>query len=100
VDSQLCCIKTDLNCVFPTRHVIKVSSDHRATVLFQTSKSDVNIKLNILDHEKEVASSQGKGHVTLPVYCFLANNGLYTHTHTHIRTHIRTMGSVRLIVRF
>ncbi|KAK7132938.1 hypothetical protein R3I94_014983 [Phoxinus phoxinus] len=57
------------------RHVIKVSSDHSATVLFQTSQPDVNIKLNILDHEKEVASSQGKGHVTLPVYCFLASNG-------------------------
>jgi len=70
--------------------VIKVSSDHRATVLFQTSKSDVNIKLNILDHEKEVASSQGKGHVTLPVYCFLANNGLYTHTHTHTHAYAHT----------
>lgn len=57
------------------RHVIKVSSDHSATVQFQTSKSDVYIKLSILDHEKEVASSQGKGHVTIPVYCFLASNG-------------------------
>ncbi|XP_052441580.1 androglobin [Carassius gibelio] len=57
------------------RHVVKVSSDHSATVQFQTSKSDVYIKLSILDHEKEVASSQGKGHVIIPVYCFLASNG-------------------------
>ncbi|XP_016148786.1 androglobin [Sinocyclocheilus grahami] len=57
------------------RHVVKVSSDHSATVQFQTSKSDVHIKLSILDHEKEVASSQGKGHVIIPVYCFLASNG-------------------------
>uniref|UniRef100_A0A9J8BKH2 Androglobin n=1 Tax=Cyprinus carpio carpio TaxID=630221 RepID=A0A9J8BKH2_CYPCA len=57
------------------RHVIKVSSDHSATVQFQTSKSDVYIKLSILDHEKEVASSQGKGHVIIPVFCFLASNG-------------------------
>ncbi|XP_016391736.1 androglobin-like [Sinocyclocheilus rhinocerous] len=57
------------------RHVVKVSSDHSATVQFQTSKSDVHIKLSILDHEKEVVSSQGKGHVIIPVYCFLASNG-------------------------
>ncbi|XP_050993813.1 androglobin [Labeo rohita] len=58
------------------RHVVKVSSDHSATVQFQTSKSDVYIKLSILDHEKEIASSQGKGHVIIPVYCFVGNNGV------------------------
>ncbi|KAL1253800.1 hypothetical protein QQF64_016029, partial [Cirrhinus molitorella] len=57
------------------RHVVKVSSDHSATVQFQTSKSDVYIKLSILDQEKEVASSQGKGHVIIPVYCFEGSNG-------------------------
>ncbi|XP_051952032.1 androglobin-like isoform X2 [Xyrauchen texanus] len=57
------------------RHVVKVSSDHNATVQFQTSKSDVYIKLTILDHEKEIASNQGKGHAIIPVYCFLASNG-------------------------
>ncbi|XP_056337396.1 androglobin [Danio aesculapii] len=57
------------------RHVVKVSSEHSATVQCQTSKSDVYIKLSILDHEKEVASCQGKGHVIIPVYCFLASNG-------------------------
>ncbi|XP_057209909.1 androglobin [Triplophysa rosa] len=63
--------KKDIIC----RHVVKVSSDHNATVQFQTSQSDVYIKLSILDNEKEVISNQGKGHVIIPIYCFLANNG-------------------------
>ncbi|XP_055042531.2 androglobin isoform X2 [Misgurnus anguillicaudatus] len=58
-----------------SRHMVKVSSDHSATVQFQTSQSDVYIKLSILDNEKEVISNQGKGHVIIPVYCFLAGNG-------------------------
>ncbi|TRY99192.1 hypothetical protein DNTS_001990 [Danionella cerebrum] len=55
------------------RHLMKVFGDHNATVQFQTSKSDVYIKLSILDQEREVTSSLGKGHVIIPVYCFLAN---------------------------
>uniref|UniRef100_A0A3B4BWE2 Androglobin domain-containing protein n=1 Tax=Pygocentrus nattereri TaxID=42514 RepID=A0A3B4BWE2_PYGNA len=55
------------------RHTVKVSGDHVATVQFQTSKADVHIKLSILDHEKEVASKQGRGHVIIPVYCFSAS---------------------------
>lgn len=61
--------------------MVKVSSDHNATVQFRTSQSDVYIKLSILDNEKEVISNQGKGHVIIPIYCFLANNGAYTNTH-------------------
>ncbi|KAA0708525.1 Androglobin Calpain-7-like protein [Triplophysa tibetana] len=57
------------------RHVVKVSTDHNATVQFQTSQSDVFIKLSILDNEKEVINKQGKGRVVIPIYCFLANNG-------------------------
>lgn len=57
------------------RHVVKVSSDHTSTVQFQTSQSNVYIKLSILDNEKEVISNEGKGHVIIPIYCFLANSG-------------------------
>ncbi|XP_036438197.1 androglobin [Colossoma macropomum] len=56
------------------RHTVNVSGDCIATVQFQTSKADVHIKLSILDHEKEVASKRGKGHVIIPVYCFSASN--------------------------
>ncbi|XP_007255726.3 androglobin isoform X1 [Astyanax mexicanus] len=56
------------------RHAVKVTCDHVATVQFQTSNANVHIKLSILDHEKEVASNQGKGHVIIPIYCFSASN--------------------------
>ncbi|KAM3603045.1 uncharacterized protein V6R79_015736 [Siganus canaliculatus] len=52
------------------RHAVQVTEDVLGTVQFQTSKRDVFIRLSILDHEQEVASNTGKGHVTIPVYCF------------------------------
>ncbi|XP_066533235.1 androglobin [Hoplias malabaricus] len=65
------------------RHMVKVACDQVATVQFQTSRADVHIKLSILDHEKEVASNQGKGHVIIPVYCFSASNGSSGSTAEH-----------------
>ncbi|KAM3859903.1 androglobin-like [Diretmus argenteus] len=58
------------------RYSVKVTADHLGTVQFQTSKSDVLIRLSILDHEKEVASHTGKGHVVIPVFRFQSNEAL------------------------
>ncbi|XP_056150126.1 androglobin [Lampris incognitus] len=55
------------------RYSVTVTADHVGTVQFQTSKPDVLIRLSILDHEKEVASSNGKGHVLIPVFQFQSN---------------------------
>ncbi|KAF7669564.1 hypothetical protein LDENG_00174000 [Lucifuga dentata] len=55
------------------RYSVHVKADLLATVQFQTSKPDVLIQLSILDHEKEVASKTGKGHVVIPVFTFQSN---------------------------
>ncbi|KAK5852926.1 hypothetical protein PBY51_006757 [Eleginops maclovinus] len=55
------------------RYFVEVTTEVLGTVQFQTSKPDVLIRLSILDQEKEVASNYGKGHVVIPVFCFLAN---------------------------
>ncbi|GAA6089075.1 androglobin [Tachysurus ichikawai] len=57
------------------RHAVNVLSDVHITVQFQASKEDVCVKLSILDHEIEVASKTGQGHVVIPVYCFSASGG-------------------------
>ncbi|XP_073528793.1 androglobin [Phyllobates terribilis] len=53
------------------RYTIKAAADHIATVQVQTSKSDVFIKLQILDNDKEVVSATGKGQALIPAFCFL-----------------------------
>ncbi|XP_029984092.1 androglobin [Sphaeramia orbicularis] len=55
------------------RYSVQVTADVLGTVQFQTSKSDVLIRLSILDHEKEVAGNTGKGHAVIPVFFFLTN---------------------------
>ncbi|KAF3849892.1 hypothetical protein F7725_019611 [Dissostichus mawsoni] len=55
------------------RYFVEVTADVVGTVQFQTSKTDVLIRLSILDQENEMASNTGKGHVVIPVFCFLAN---------------------------
>ncbi|KAK1889169.1 Androglobin [Dissostichus eleginoides] len=55
------------------RYFVEVTADVVGTVQFQTSKPDVLIRLSILDQENEMASNTGKGHVVIPVFCFLAN---------------------------
>ncbi|XP_060770092.1 androglobin isoform X2 [Neoarius graeffei] len=57
------------------RHTVKVSCDQVATVQFQTSEEDVYIKLSILDHEREVDSKTGQGHVVIPMCYFSASDG-------------------------
>uniref|UniRef100_A0A3P8QB52 Androglobin n=1 Tax=Astatotilapia calliptera TaxID=8154 RepID=A0A3P8QB52_ASTCA len=52
---------------------VHVTTDTVATVQLQTSHPDVLIRLSILDHEKQVASKTGKGHVVIPVFFFLVN---------------------------
>jgi len=56
-------------------YFVEVTADVVGTVQFQTSKPDVLIRLSILDQENEMASNTGKGHVVIPVFCFLANKG-------------------------
>lgn len=54
---------------------MQVTAEVLGTVQFQTSKPDVLIRLSVLDQEKEVAGSMGKGHVVIPVFFFFPNKG-------------------------
>lgn len=45
------------------------------TVYFQTSNRAVIIRLSVLDQEREVTSRTGQGHVSIPAFFFLTNNG-------------------------
>ncbi|XP_027543440.1 androglobin isoform X7 [Neopelma chrysocephalum] len=58
------------------RYSVKVKAPHTATVQVQTSKSDVFIKLQVLDNEEEIISVTGKGHAVIPVFTFLSNGSL------------------------
>lgn len=42
----------------------------------QTSKSDVFIKLQVLDNEEEIVNVTGKGHAVIPAFNFLSNETL------------------------
>lgn len=55
------------------RQCVKVTTDVLSTIQFETSKSDVLIRLSILDHEEEVTCRTGRGHVLIPVFLFSAN---------------------------
>ena len=50
---------------------MKVTEDHISSLQMQTSKTDVYIKIQVLDNEQEVACAMGKGHVVLPAFIFL-----------------------------
>ncbi|XP_069091255.1 androglobin isoform X1 [Pleurodeles waltl] len=52
------------------RYSVKVSIEHMATIRVKTSKSDVIIKLQILNNEKEVVSTTGKGIATIHAFQF------------------------------
>ncbi|NXL41655.1 ADGB protein, partial [Podilymbus podiceps] len=58
------------------RYSVKVTASHVATVQVQTSKSDVFIKLQILDNEEEIVSVTGKGQAVIPAFNFLSNETL------------------------
>ncbi|XP_037541083.1 androglobin [Nematolebias whitei] len=55
------------------RCCVQVATDNMVTIQFETSNPNVIIRLSVLDQEKEVAGSTGKGSVILPVFYFLAN---------------------------
>ncbi|XP_072187407.1 androglobin isoform X2 [Excalfactoria chinensis] len=58
------------------RYSVKVATSHIATVQVQTSKSDVFIKLQVLDNEEEIVNVTGKGHAVIPAFNFLSNEKL------------------------
>ncbi|XP_054857553.1 androglobin isoform X2 [Eublepharis macularius] len=64
-------VPNDKHIIF--RYAVKATAPVIATVQVQTSKSDVMIKLQILDSEEEIVSTIGKGHVVLPAFHFLSN---------------------------
>ncbi|XP_063712017.1 androglobin-like isoform X5 [Symsagittifera roscoffensis] len=61
-------VPNEKNIVF--RYSVKVTEDHLLSFQLQTSKSDVYIELEILDHEQVLLSSRGKGHTVLPAFIF------------------------------
>lgn len=52
------------------RYTVKVTEDHMVSLQLGTSKPDVYIKLQVLDHEQEVVSTTGKGHAVIPAFTF------------------------------
>ncbi|XP_056200360.1 androglobin [Falco biarmicus] len=58
------------------RYSVKVTASHITTVQVQTSKSEVFIKLQVLDKEEEIVSVTGKGHAVIPAFNFLSNETL------------------------
>ncbi|CAC5378198.1 Androglobin [Mytilus coruscus] len=52
------------------RYTVKVLEDHVGSIQLNTSKTDVYIKLTVLDKNVEVASTTGKGHAVLPAFIF------------------------------
>ncbi len=52
---------------------MKAQEDHLVSLQLATSKSDVYVKLEVLNHEEEVISAVGKGHVVLPAFIFRKN---------------------------
>ncbi|XP_064627067.1 androglobin-like isoform X5 [Lineus longissimus] len=62
-------VPNNKNVIF--RYSVKVLDDHLASLQVTTSKSDVYVKLQVLDNEEEIASATGKGHVVIPssIFC-------------------------------
>ncbi|XP_068698412.1 androglobin-like isoform X1 [Montipora foliosa] len=61
-------IPNKYNIIF--RYTVKVTEDHMVSLQLGTSKPDVYIKLQILDHEQEIASTTGKSHAVIPAFTF------------------------------
>ncbi|XP_077206647.1 androglobin isoform X7 [Paroedura picta] len=64
-------VPNDKHIIF--RYAVKATVPLIATVQVQTSKSDVIIKLQILDSEEEIVSTIGKGHAVIPAFHFISN---------------------------
>ncbi|XP_031793514.1 androglobin isoform X3 [Sarcophilus harrisii] len=71
------------------RYSIKVAVGLIVTVQVRTSKSDVFIKLQILENEEEVVSTIGKGHAIIPSFFFLSNERILSSQFTFSQTRIR-----------
>lgn len=57
------------------RYSVKVLEDnHLVSLQLSTSRPDVYIKIQVLDHEEELVSASGKGHVVLPSFIFLKDH--------------------------
>ena len=52
------------------RYSVKVTEDHLVSLQMATSKSDVVVRLEILDHEEVKTTATGKAHVVLPAFVF------------------------------
>ncbi|KAF7253297.1 Androglobin [Varanus komodoensis] len=63
-------VPNDKHIIF--RYAVKVTVPLIATVQVQTSKSDVIIKLQVLDSEEEMVHSIGKGHAVIPAFHFIS----------------------------
>ncbi|KAI0209587.1 Androglobin [Lamellibrachia satsuma] len=61
-------VPNDRNIVF--RYSVKVTEDHLVSLQMATSKSDVVVRLEILDHEEVKTTATGKAHVVLPAFVF------------------------------
>jgi hypothetical protein len=46
---------------------------HLASIHFNTSKSDVLIRLTVLDHDEEIIRVEGKGCIVVPAILFMRN---------------------------
>ncbi|XP_066034990.1 androglobin [Chamaea fasciata] len=62
------------------RYFVKVTASQTATLQVETSKSDVFIKLQVLDNEKEIKSVIGKGNAVIPVFNFWRNQSIQLKT--------------------
>ena len=60
---------------FNYRYTVKVTEDHLASLQISTSKSDVYLRLSVLDHETEILGTVGKGHAVLPAVFFMKDGG-------------------------
>nr|XP_056708582.1 androglobin [Euleptes europaea] len=65
-------VPNDKHIIF--RYAVKATVPLIATVQVQTSKSDVMIKLQVLDSEEEIVSTIGKGHAVIPAFQFMSND--------------------------
>jgi hypothetical protein len=58
------------------RSIVRVTDDCLASIQLNTSKSDVLLRLSILDREEEILSTVGKGHAVLPAFIFRKDGGI------------------------
>jgi hypothetical protein len=65
---------------------------HLASIYFSTSKSDVLMRLTILDHDEEIVSIEGKGCLVLPTVRFMRTVTNVIQTQTTSKPASKTAG--------